>query len=67
MKFIKEMSKFENGVIVEELYLKQPSRYNDPREDLVCRLQKALYVLKQWYVKLQKGKGTCWKSLMQGT
>ncbi len=39
---------FLNGKIDEEIYMKQPDGYTVPgKEDMVCKLKKSLYVLKQ--------------------
>ena len=45
---------FLNGIIQEEIYIEQPQGFEiHDRETHVCRLKKALYVLKQapraWY------------------
>ena len=48
---------FLNGLIEEEVYIKQPQGFKtDDREYYVCRLKKALYGLKQapktWYRRI---------------
>ncbi|CAI7873947.1 unnamed protein product [Closterium sp. NIES-53] len=49
---------FLYGVVDEEIYMKQPEGYDDGSR-LVCRLNKAIYGLKQapscWYVRLVEG------------
>ena len=48
---------FVNGDLKEEIYMQQPSGYTEPgKEELVCKLKKSLYGLKQlprcWNEKL---------------
>jgi hypothetical protein len=47
---------FLNGEIEEEVYIEQPDGFVIHEESHVCRLKKALYVLKQaphaWYEKM---------------
>ena len=47
---------FLNGVIEEEIYMRQPPGYEESSENLVCKLEKSLYGLKQsarcWNTKL---------------
>lgn len=38
---------FLNGDLTEEIYMKQPEGYETENKDLVCKLQKSLYGLKQ--------------------
>eukprot|EP00253_Pinus_taeda_P022349 PITA_22349 len=50
-------SAFLNGVLMEEVYIEQPPRYEEKgQEHKVCRLKKALYGLKQalraWYNRI---------------
>ncbi|CAL8993086.1 unnamed protein product, partial [Prunus brigantina] len=50
---------FLNGNLIEEIYMKQPDGFiQKGEEDLVCRLQKSIYVLKQasrhWYLKFDE-------------
>eukprot|EP00253_Pinus_taeda_P018945 PITA_18945 len=50
-------STFPNGVLMEEVYIEQPPRYEKKgQEHKVCRLKKALYGLKQapraWYSRI---------------
>ncbi|GJP61590.1 hypothetical protein CLOP_g18733 [Closterium sp. NIES-67] len=48
---------FLNGIILEEVYMKQPEGLDDG-SGRVCRLKKAIYGLKQapraWYHKLEE-------------
>jgi hypothetical protein len=51
-------SAFLNGVIQEEIYVRQPPCFKNPKyPDRVYKLSKALYGLKQasraWYVRLK--------------
>jgi hypothetical protein len=53
-----EKSAFLNGVIQEELYVRQPTGFESPKyPDRVYKVSKALYVLKQapraWYARLK--------------
>ena len=60
-------SAFLNGELKEEIYMTQPEGFVEKgKEDLVCRLHKSLYGLKQagraWYKKLHEalvGGGFC--------
>ena len=50
---------FLNGEIDREIFMEVPAGFRDPnRPNLVCRLLKALYVLKQaprqWYAKIHR-------------
>lgn len=52
-------STFLNGFIDEEIYVKQPKVFDiEGNENKVCKLKKALYVLKQalraWYSRIDK-------------
>lgn len=52
-------SAFLNGYLMEEVYVKQPLGFENPKEiNRVYKLNKALYVLKQvpmaWYERLSK-------------
>ena len=48
---------FLNGILKEQVYIEQPKGFVDPyKKNVVCKLNKALYVLKQapraWYERL---------------
>ena len=50
-------SKFFSGILDEEVYIEQPEGFIDlDKKDMVCKLYKALYCLKQapraWYEML---------------
>ena len=52
-------SSFLNGILEEEVYIEQPEWFVDKnKRDMVCKLHKPLYGLKQvpraWYERLQK-------------
>ena len=58
-------SAFLNGILEEEVYIKQHKGFFDPRKSgMVCKLHKKLYWLKQapraWYERLHNCRSQFW-------